>query len=196
MLVPRWLDEDREPRYVSTLRDSTASTDEALRERSPVDGDEDALRHPPACGVAPPQERLHLPVDMLGRLPERELAQGCQVARLEVAPERALGLLGDVDLAFPQALEELLRREIDELHLVRAVEDPVWDRLAHPDTGDLRDDVVQALEVLDVHGRVDVDARIEQLLDVLEPLVMAAAGRVRVRELVDDDERGTAREQP
>ena len=64
--------------------------------------------------------------------------------------ERALGLLGNVDLAFLQALDQIVRREIDELDVVGAVEDPVRNRLAHAHAGDLRDDVVQALDVLNV----------------------------------------------
>ncbi len=44
--------------------------------------------------------------------------------------------------------------------------------------------------MLDVDRRVDVDARREQLLDVAHPLRVTAAGRVRVRELVDDRDRG------
>ena len=48
--------------------------------------------------------------------------------------------------------------------------------------------------MLHVHRRVDVDAGVEQLLDVLPALGVARAGRVGVRELVDDDQAGLARE--
>ena len=54
--------------------------------------------------------------------------------------------------------------------------------------GDLRDDVVQALEVLDVDGGVDVDAGGEQLLDVLPALGVARAGDVGVGQLVDQQQ--------
>ncbi len=52
--------------------------------------------------------------------------------------------------------------------------------------GDRLDHVVQRLEVLDVHGGDDVDAGVEELVDVLPPLGVAGAGDVRVRELVDE----------
>ena len=42
--------------------------------------------------------------------------------------------------------------------LRRKVEDAVRDRLAHPDAGDRRDHVVEALDVLDVERREHVDA--------------------------------------
>ena len=48
--------------------------------------------------------------------------------------------------------------------------------------------------MLDVHGGVHVDAGVEQLDDVLPALGVSQAGRIRVRQLVDEDERGTAGE--
>ena len=48
--------------------------------------------------------------------------------------------------------------------------------------------------MLDVERRDDVDARVEQLLDVLPALLVAGAGHVRVRELVDERDCGRARE--
>ncbi len=60
--------------------------------------------------------------------------------------------------------------------------------------GDLRDDVVQALDVLDIDRRVDVDAVVEQLLDVEIALGVAAAGRVGVGELVDQHDLRTPRD--
>ena len=93
-----------------------------------------------------------------------------------------------------QPLDQVVGGEVDHLDVVGAVEDRVGHRLAHPDAGDLGHDVVEALDVLDVHRRVDVDAGGEQLLDVLVALRMAAAGRVGVGELVDQRELRPARQ--
>ncbi len=60
--------------------------------------------------------------------------------------------------------------------------------------GDLRDDVVQALEVLHVDRRVDVDPGLEQLADVLPALQVTRARGVGVGQLVDEDELRLARE--
>ena len=54
--------------------------------------------------------------------------------------------------------------------------------------GDLRDDVVQAFDVLDVDRGIDVDAAVEQLLDVEVALGMAAARRIGVGEFVDQND--------
>ena len=91
-------------------------------------------------------------------------------------------------------LDQVVGRDVDHLDVVGALEDRVRHRLAHPDAGDPGDDVVQALDVLDVQRRVDVDAGGEQLLDVLVALGVAAAGGVGVGELVDERERGAAGE--
>ena len=134
----------------------------------------------------------HLPVDAFGGAAQRQLAQGRQVAGREVVAQRALGLLADIDLALAQALHQVGRREIDQLDLVGSVDDAVGHRLAHADAGDARHHVVQALDMLHVHRRVDVDAGAQKLLDVEIALGMAAAGGVGVGELVDQDQRRPA----
>ncbi len=99
--------------------------------------------------------------------------------------ERAFGLMGNVDLALAQPLDEIIGRDVDELDRVGAVEHGIRDGLAHPDAGDLRDHVVEALDVLDVHGGVDVDAVGEDFLDVEIALGVPAPRRIGVGELID-----------
>ena len=80
--------------------------------------------------------RLHLGeqllVHPLGGAAQRQFAQRRQVGRREEMLERALGLLGDVDLALLQALDQVVGREIDQLDRVGAVEHRVGNGLAHP----------------------------------------------------------------
>jgi hypothetical protein len=87
-----------------------------------------------------------------------------------------------------QALDQIVRRQVDDLDVVGEVDDGVGHRLAHPDAGDLRDDVVEAFDMLDVQRRVDVDTAIEQFLDVEIALRMAAALGVGMGEFVDQNE--------
>ena len=93
-----------------------------------------------------------------------------------------------------QALDEFVGRDVDQHDVVGLLQDAVGNGLAHGDAGNARDDVGEALEMLDVERRPDVDAGVEQLLDVLPALGMAAFGSVGVRQLVDDDQVGLARE--
>ena len=71
--------------------------------------------------------------------------------------QRPLGLLGDVDLALVQPLDQLVGREVDQLD-PSARSNTVRYGLAHPHMGDLRDHVVEAFDVLDVDRGLDVDA--------------------------------------
>ena len=143
--------------------------------------------------------RLHvgeqLLVDPLGGAPQRQFAQRGQVARREIMLQRALGLLGDIDLALLQPLDQVVGREVDQLDGVGAVEDRVRHGLAHPHMRDLRDHVVEAFDVLDVDRGIDVDAVRQQLLDVEIALGMAAARRVGVGEFVDQRDLRTPRDQ-
>ena len=59
----------------------------------------------------------------------------------------------------------------------------------------LRDDIVQAFDVLDVERGIDVDAGGDQLLDIHVALGMPAARRVGVRQFIDQRELRAARQQ-
>ena len=110
--------------------------------------------------------------------------------------ERPLRLPGDVDLAFLQPLDQVVGREVDQLDRVGAVEHRIRHGLAHPHMRDLGNDVVEALDVLDIDRSVDVDAALEQFLDVEIALGVAAAGRVGVGEFIDQRDLRMARDQP
>ncbi len=183
--APR-LDRDRGERRVQPVRESLGVAHQPGRARILADADENALARGPGAGDG---VRLHvgqkLLVDPLGRAPQRELAQGGQVAGREIMLERPLRLLGDVDLALLQPLDQIVGREVDQLDRIGAVEHRIRHGFAHPHMSNLRDDVVQAFDVLDVDGGVDVDAVGQQLLDIEVTFGVAAAGGVGVGELVD-----------
>src|SRR5664279_342594 len=131
---------------------------------------------------------------LLGNLAQRDLAQGGEVLDAEEVVECRVDSTGWVDLAGAQAVEQRLRREVDEHDFLGAREDGVGDRLAHPDAAQLGDVVVERFQMLDVERGEDVDARLEDLLDVLVALGVLDAGHVRVRELVDQAQLGPAGE--
>ena len=131
-----------------------------------------------------------LRLDLLGHLAEGDLAQRGQVLDAEEVVERGLDALLRIDLAGLQARYQRLRREVDEHDLVGDRDHGVGDRLAHARPGQLGDAVVEALEVLDIDGREDVDPGRQHVGDVLVALGVLDAGGVGVRELVDQRQLG------
>ncbi len=135
-------------------------------------------------------------VDAIRRAAERNFAQRQQVALAEEAIGGDAGLLRVIDLAGLEPGEQVVRWQVDQLDFVGLVEDAVRDGLPLPNARDLGDEIVEAFEVLDIHGRPDVEAGVEQLLDVLPalrvPRTRLAFDEVRVCELVDQDDLGTA----
>ena len=66
----------------------------------PIADEDRGLRAPDVAADVVATVAAHLVVDTVGRAPQRELAQREQVALAEEVLRRALGLLGNVDLAF------------------------------------------------------------------------------------------------
>ncbi len=134
-------------------------------------------------------------VDAIGGGLHRQLAQRGQVARREERLQRLRGLFGHVHLALLQPFDQLPRRQVDQHDVAQPVEHDVGHGFTDAHAGDPVDHVVQALQMLDVDRRVDVDAGIEQLDHVLPTTLVAAAGHVAVRQFVDQRQLRPAREQ-
>ena len=169
------------------LRDAGCPAHEPLAVARAGEGDEDALtRLPRLLDPVPATVLGETLVDPVREPGQRELSQRGQVAGPEVIGERRVDPLGRVHVAAGEPVAQRDGGEIDQLQLVGATNDLVGDRLALLHGRDLLDDVVERLEVLDVQGRDHADPGLEQLLDVLPALLVARAGYVGVRELVDE----------
>ena len=120
--------------------------------------------------------------------------RAASLSAAEEVVERDLGALLRIDLAGAQAFLELLGGEVDEHDLVRLVEDPVGERLADADLGQLEDRVVEAFEMLDVDRRDRRRCRPRAPRRCPASASRCASRRVRVRELVDQRELGPARD--
>ena len=108
----------------------------------------------------------HLVVHALRRTPQRHLAQGGQVPLAKELVDGARRLLGNVDLSFPQADQQFVRRQIDDLDLGRLVDHVVGYGFTHHHARHLGHDIVQALQVLDVERRVHVNSPVQDLLHI------------------------------
>ena len=185
----RRLDIDRGPRRVQAVGDAAGIADQRRGVARLADADQHAIPGVPRAGYrVRPHVRQQLIVDALRGPPQRQLAQRGQIARLEVMPDGALGLLRHIDLAFVQPLDQVVGRDIDDLDVVGLIEDAVGHGLAHADAGDPGDHVVEAVDVLDVQRREHIDAGGDQFLDIEVAFGMATAGRVAVGQFVDQHE--------
>ena len=83
-------------------------------------------------------------------------------------------------------LAQGLGRDIDELHLVGGIQDPIRDRLPDDDARDPLDDVVVGLDVLHIKRGNHIDPGVTQVLDILPALLVIQAWGVRVSELIHE----------
>ncbi len=104
----------------------------------------------------------------------------------------ALHLLRLVDLARLQARQQLVGRNIDQHDFIGFIEYGIRQGFRDADTGDPADHIVQAFQVLHVDGGEYIDAGIQQFLYVLPALRMTRAGRIRMRQFIDQDQFGMA----
>ena len=124
-------------------------------------------------------------IDLIGKPQQRDFAQRGQVAGAKVIGQRRIDPLRRIDVAVGEPAPQSLRCDVDQLDLSRFSDDLVRHGFVLFDTGDLGDDVVEALQVLDVQRRDYGDPRVEQCFDVLPPLGIDAARDVAVRIFVD-----------
>ena len=179
-------DIERRPRSMQPVGEPLGVAHEPGRARILADAHQDALAgRPRTLDGARLHFREQLLVNPLGGAAQSEFAQRGQVGRGEEMLERALGLLGNVDFALFQPLDQIVGRQVDQFDGIGAIEHGIRHRLAHAHVRDLRHHVIEALDVLDIDRGVDVDAVTHQLFDVEIALRVTAAFDVGVSELID-----------
>ena len=186
-LRARALDEQGDELAAKCLRHARGGADDAGIGRRWGDADQDALAGV-VVAVSQHARGVREAAGAVGAAAQGDLAERGKVLHGEEVLLRPVCLRGAVDESRAKAFEQVLGLDVDELDLVGVIEDAVGDPFAHDDPGDGGDHVVQTLDMLHVHGRVDVDARAQELLDILIALLMTASRRVRMGELVDEDE--------
>ena len=180
-------DVDAEEITVAALGHASGPADELFTGRGAGEGDDDSFTGFPGpvdpVLVAVAQQRL---VDLVGDPEQRQLPQCAEVPRPEVAGQGGVDPIGGVDVAVRHPPPKGLGGHVDQLDLFGGADDLVGHGLPLLDAGDRFDDVVERFEVLHVDGGDDVDAGVEQFLDVLPSLLVPATGDVGVGELVDE----------
>ena len=189
--IGRRFDMDRGPLRAQAIGHAFGMTYDRIGARCGIHQDKHALaRGPRPFNAMRAHVVDHLSVDPLRGPAQRKLPQGRKIAGGEVIPCGTLGLLGHIDLAFIEAGDQILGRKVDQLDVAGKIDDRIRHGLADSDFGDSGDDVVQAFDMLDVEGRIDVDSGGEQLLDIHVALGMPALRRIGMGKLVDQNEGG------
>jgi hypothetical protein len=123
---------------------------------------------------------------LIGEKPKGQLTQRGEVVGARAIVECLWNLLGWVDVAMQHPAAELIGRGVDELDLVRLAHDPVRHSFTNLSISDALDDILNALEVLDIDGCNDIDPRIEQFDHVLPAFLRSRRSRhIGVGKLVD-----------
>ena len=131
-------------------------------------------------------------VEAEGDLFHGQFPQLRQLLRREEVVHGGGDALGRVDFAGLQPLAQVFGGKVHVDDLVGHGDDVVGDALLDADPGGALDDVVQALQVLDVQRRNHADARAQQFFHVLVAFGIAAAGGVGVGQFVDQGDGGPA----
>ena len=104
---------------------------------------------------------FHLLIDPLGRAAQREFAKRDQIAFGKEILNRMLDLLRNVHLPVSEPLKKIVGREVGELSVSCPLKNGIRARLAHPHAGNLRHHIIQAFQMLHVHGGIDRNASLE-----------------------------------
>ena len=191
LLALRRLDIHRMPAHGQLIGETRRRSHHGLGPGARTDADQQGIAGMPDGGDGLVATILtHLAIDPIGGAPQRELAQGQQVAFAKKMTGSTLRLPWQVDLALAQALQQLVGWQIHQHDLISAVEGAIRHGFANAHPSDASHHLIQAFDVLDVDGCPDVDTRRQQFLDILPAFRMAAACRVAVGILVDQDQAG------
>ena len=192
--IGRRFDMDRGPLCAQPIGHAFGMTHDRIGALRGIHQDKHALARGPRSFNAMRAHIVdHLSVDPLRGPAQRKLPQSRKIAGREIIPCGTLGLLGHIDLAFIEAGDQILGREIDQLDVAGKIDDRIRHGFADPDFGDSGDDVIQAFDMLDIEGRIDIDPGGEQLLDIHIALGMPALRRIGMRKLVDQNEGSACR---
>jgi hypothetical protein len=130
----------------------------------------------------------------IGEPQQRQFAKRAEIAYAKIVRQRRVNLVGGIDVAVGHPPPQRFGRDVDELNLLGLANDAVGNCLLLGDAGDLFDHVIDRFQVLDVDRRNDIDAGLQQLLDVLPALFVLRPGSIRMSEFVDESHFGLSRE--
>ena len=186
---------DGAPRGIHPVSLPPGGSDQPFGERARADADQQTFPcSPRARDGTGLHVRKHLVVDPFCGPAEGKFPQGIQVALVEELLDGPGCHVGNVDLSLPQPLEEFRGCKVDQFDLGRFIDHPVGNCLPDNDTGDLGNDIVEALDMLDIQRCIDIDPCIEEFLDILVTFRVAGTRGIGVGQFIDKHELRVGRE--
>lgn len=111
-------------------------------------------------------------VHPIGRASQGQLAQRDQITFAKEVLDGSFRLTSDIDLAFVQALAQIIGEDRPAPHRQRHRK-RIGNGFAHLNTSDAADHIIETFQMLDVNGGKDVDTGFQQLFNILPALWMA-----------------------
>ena len=132
--------------------------------------------------------REHLLIDPLCGTAEGKFTQRIEVPLVEKLLDCPRCHIRDVDFPVPQPLEKFRRGKIDNFDLGCFIDHPVRNCFSHEHAGNLGNNIIEALDMLDIQRCVDIDTGIKQFLYILVTFGVPGTGNIRVSKFVDKNE--------
>ena len=126
----------------------------------------------------------HLDINGLRGTSQRQFTQRRQIGFGKEMTKRPRRLVRDIDFAGFQTFDQFVWRQINDFNF-SIIEDRVGHRLAHADSREPGNHIIEAFDMLDIERRQDIDPGIAELFDILPAFGVATARRVGVREFID-----------
>ena len=120
--------------------------------------------------------------------PQCDLPQCRQIIPDKKVIQRTGSLLLLIDFSFPQTLDQIVRLNIHQLHLIGRVKYRIRNTLAHRYLCNGGHQVVQRFQMLHIDGGVYIDSGPQQLLNILIPFEVAASCGIAVCQLVHQNQ--------
>ncbi len=133
-------------------------------------------------------ELSQLQIDPVCYQPQCQLPQGDKVAFTKKMRHRALTAFAQVNLALLESLQEILVTDINQDQFIGLLDEMIRYGLLNLYPGNLLDDFMYALQVLNIHGGRHGKTCVQQLIHILPTLLVARAGGVAVGKFVQQEQ--------
>ena len=195
VLTLRCIHVDHHPLSFQPTRQPCHLTHQRIVSCAPSNADQQPLTcRPDLIDCALSAVITHVFIYAIGRAAQSQLAQCQQIAQSKEIARGTLRLLQWVHLSGLEPLEQLFRWNIDHDDFISIIKDMVRHGFVHLYPHNTADHVVQTLQMLHIQCGPHINARIQQLLNILPALGVARASHIAVGQLVKQQDTRAVRQ--